>query len=464
MCLAKCTDATECPSGSCVSGVCDALHDADSQVTIDTDTQFQSLIGFGASFAFFENDVAASPERAALYDALFTDLGANIIRLRNAHDGGTTDNLPAVADIVAAATERLGRAPTLLMTQGSPPAALKANANRSCGGDTDVCTLATAAAGGFEYAAFAEHWRTSLDAYAAAGIEPDYLSLQNNPDWSPPAAEAKEACRFLPEEGSQEVELEDGSIVTATYPGYAEALAAVKEALAATHPDVRFMAPEVGSIGPVETYVSHLDSAAYDAVAFHLYATDPNAIDGTLFTRLGEVGRAAGHPLLQTEMRADGMTTAILLHYTLAEAGAAAYLQNDFVTLAADSTGSTALAAMANGSVEPLDPYHAMRHFSRFTGPGWTRVSSSVDTARVLTSAWLSPDSSSLSVVLVNPNAETAYARVAAPGAWASSSAEVTRTTFDGVERSTHLGALGSDRVVSLPGHSLVTVAFELAE
>src|SRR5690606_40659372 len=110
----------------------------------------------------------------------------------------------------------------------SPPATLKANGSELCAGNLDTCTLARRADGSFDYPGFASHWRAVVEAYAAAGIEPDYISLQSDPDWIPPASIESDACRFLPAEGEATVDL-NGTSVQVRYPGYVEALVAAQE-------------------------------------------------------------------------------------------------------------------------------------------------------------------------------------------------------------------------------------------
>jgi hypothetical protein len=62
-----------------------------------------------------------------------------------------------------------------------------------------------------------------------------------------------------------------------------------------------------------------------------------------------------------------------------------------------------------------------------------------------------------LTVVLVNP--ATAAVVELALGGQAPSTTDVTRSVFPGVERSSDLGALPSNGIVTLPGESILTVA-----
>jgi hypothetical protein len=338
------------------------------------------------------------------------------------------------------------------MSSGSPPAALKANGDPYCTNADPNCTLTRDAGGGFDYAGFAEYWRTTLEAYETAGIHPDYVSIQNNTDWIPGDAAGAEACRFLPQEGTASVTPPEGE-----FPGFDQALAAVRSAVG---DEYDFTAAEAGSPVMVGGYVDTLDSADFNAVAFHLFGMDPQSVDVPQFENLRSISEEAGKPLIQSEMQSDGLGTAILAHYTLTVANAAAYLQQSFAWPDADDAGGTLIRLNAE-DFETLSAYHALAHYARSTGPGWTRVDATSDEGPLLSSAWLSPDEASLTIVLVNPEDAAINAEVSAPTPFSAALAEarVTRTVFDGVERSSDLGSLTDDRIVRVPGGAMVTIA-----
>lgn len=217
----------------------------------------------------------------------------------------------------------------------------------------------------------------------------------------------------------------------------------------------------------VSSYVTRLDQAAYDAIAFHLYTTDPTDVDLQRFHELAELAASTGRPLLQTEMRADGIGTAVLVHYALAEANVSAYLQNDLVVPPPEADlESVALVNLSDTVVQTMDQYHALRHFAHDTDPGWIRVDATIaaapDAGTVLVSAWLSPTDDELSVILVNPGdlERTVSLALGAAEVKSLKQSNVTRTVFDGVERSAQLGSLGDDSSVTLPAKSIVTVVF----
>jgi O-glycosyl hydrolase len=473
LCLPPCDEATcptdtgvtpmptaDPPPAACSGSGCGAPDESAIHVTIDASIRYQALIGFGASLAYDEDRIVRHPDKAALYDAMFLESGFDVIRMGNRFDGDNAEDLLIPKEIISEASARLGRSPTLLITSGSPPTALKSNRNRYCSNSDPACTLGRGMDGRFNYAAFAEHWRSSLDAYEDAGIHPDYVSIQNNADWVPPGTTAAEACRFLPVEGRTSVTTPDGASVDTEFPGYAEALEAVKTAVNTSGIEYKFSAPEVGSVPMVGAFSRPLPPTAFDAFAFHLYGTDPRAIDKDQLESVRVLGAGSGKPIIQSEMQANGIDTAILTHYALTMAGVSAYLQHQFVSIGFDA-GSSGLIGVDDETFETLPAYHALAHFARATDPGWLRIQASTESSQLLTSAWLSPGEDALTVILINSGDSPTEAQMVFPRALTPllERISVTRTIFDGAERSADLGALPADQVVSLPAHSIVTVA-----
>ena len=174
--------------------------------------------------------------------------------------------------------------------------------------------------GSFDYIGYAEYWRASLDAYAAVGVIPDYISIQNNPDFSPSGVSPTEACRFLPTEGTMTVSL-NGSDTSLPFPGYKQALDAVITRLEGLPTPPKLVAPDVSTAGSVAEYVRDLDLTRVDAIGHHLYGIIPTLPDDTQLSALSRLGNNAGLPLFQTEMPADGYGSTILLHHALVTEG-----------------------------------------------------------------------------------------------------------------------------------------------
>lgn len=463
LCLPRC-ESGQCPSGTaCVAQVCVALPEPTEVVTVDASVTYQTLVGIGAGIGPETAAVAEYPDGEALYDAMFAESGFEALRLFNQYEDETTD-LTRPREIVAAAAARIGREPTVLLSSASPPAALKASGSRACSGNPDTCTLVQLADGTFDYAGFANHWRTSLEAYAAAGVTPDYISIQNDPNWIPPSSENIDACGFLPTEGTTAVNV-NGTDVDVEYPGYDEALTAVVQALEGLSPAPMVAAPEATGVESTRTYAAELDLSHVDAIAHHMYGSEPDAVDHDALRALDELGQQNSLPIFQTEMQAEGLDTAILAHHALSEAGASVYLQNTFVWSAAlsstpESPSPLALIALTDTDLILLDPYYALSHYARDTEPGWVRLAATADQGGVLATAWQSPDEDALTVVIVNPEPPDAVVELAVGSATPSSS-RVSRTVFSGVERFAALGELPASGIVVLPGESIVTVALQ---
>ena len=127
LCLARCP-AEGCASGrSCVAGVCVPSREPTTIVSVDEAQRFQTLVGFGAGVSYVLDEVAQHPRKAELFDAMFSGTGLSVLRLRNRHGDDGGGGLGSTSEIVAAAAERLGRPPMIILNSGSPPGALKAN-------------------------------------------------------------------------------------------------------------------------------------------------------------------------------------------------------------------------------------------------------------------------------------------------------------------------------------------------
>lgn len=459
MCLPRCDDAA-CPEGtSCLAGICAPSPSPTLEVSIDPEIQFQTLIGFGAGVGFTEGAILSHAGAAELYDLLFEQSGLDVLRLRNRYEAGNEASLMETAQLLAEVSARRGSPPVVLLNAGSPPAELKANGETTCAGNLESCTLATAPEGGFAYAAYGSFWRDTLEAYAEAGVSPDYLGIQNNPNWIPSADEPMDACQFLPVEGPVTVSV-DGVDQDVSIAGYAEAISAVRSALEGLQNPPQIMVPETTGVLAVGEYVDSLDPTSFDAIGFHLYGVDPLA-DPNPLDELQSLAQAHDVPALQTEMQEAAPQTAALIQHSLKEGGASAYLQNDLVATA-EANQEFALVRLNGDAFEPQANYDVFAHFARATDPGWVRVDASSETSELLVTAFLAPDESALTIILVNPGDQDIHPRLSIKEPLRSGlkTSQVTRTVFGGLERSALLGALAADQIVRVPGGSILTVAF----
>ena len=142
--------------------------------TVDVATRYQMIEGFGASGAWYESWLTSNTEREEIYDLLFDDLGIDIYRIRNTYDYDAV-YMNNTAVIVA---EALERNPDLkiMVSSWSPPTYLKStgalNSGTLIGGPDD-----------YDYEGFAQWLYESIIAWSSYGVNPDYINIQNEPDW-----------------------------------------------------------------------------------------------------------------------------------------------------------------------------------------------------------------------------------------------------------------------------------------
>ncbi|MEI9938681.1 MAG: hypothetical protein WDO69_15795 [Pseudomonadota bacterium] len=458
LCLPPCADDGACGQGqTCVAGICSPLPIDTVDVSVDLDTRHQDLVGFGASVAYGEGQITGHPQQAALYQAIFSDLGLDVLRFRNRYGHTGDDDLTTAGALVAAGTATSGRTLAVFLSSWSPPPALKANGALLCSGNVQTCTLSKTPAGAFDYAGLADYWVASLAAYANVGLVPDYIGIQNNPNYLPSVAETLEACKFLPVEGTVSVPLGLSS-VRVTYPGLAQAQTATVAALATLPSRPKLLAPETSDFDSVADYLPSLDASKTDALAHQLYGVNPTAVDLDALAAMGKLVTQYGRPVFVTEMQADGFGTALMIHYATVVEGASAYLQAALTgPVSGPLTNTQALLGIDLTTFRLQDPYHAMRHFAASTDPGWTRIEATAANSGLLVSGWVSPSGQDLTLVLINARSVELSARLKLPGDWSTST--VTRSVFSGVERSAALGPLSTEGVLRMPPASVITVA-----
>ncbi len=424
-------------------------------VRVDAHRERQRLEGFGASVAFYQNWLVSHPNKEQIYQALFGGLKLDILRLQNAYRPGSGPNFARdEADITRGAAQSLGRPVTILMSSWSPPAALKSNRSEKEGG-----TLAREN-GDFAYSKFARHWRDSLIAYEAAGIRPTYISIQNEPDFK---AEW-ESCLFGPSE-------------TGGQAGYGRALDAVYNAVQTLPQPPRLVGPETLGIdgGNPQRYLPPSNAVRLGkvhAVAHHLYSGGTHQDPDTFVPKLQAIRDAYPEKSRwMTEFgRSDGFQTAWLIHNSLVEEEASAYIYwagvwpGDDALITIDNPWKRDAWANADG-FRLNDRYWALKHYAYFTAPGYRRVAVEGGPEEVKVSAFLSPDRAWLVVVALNTSeSHPADVTLDLKGFPRGPASAVHQTVFPpsggGVEAPfQELGPLGTDNRIVLPPRAAVTIA-----
>ena len=428
----------------------------------------QTLVGFGAATAYQASLLADRTDD--IFQVLFVDSGLDILRLGNWYQNkGTTDTTTPFADddavqIVQKATAaRGGTPPKILMSSWTPPAYLKSNGVTrppfGSGLSAPAGTLSQNG-GGYAYGDFGDWWARSLQAYAAAGVVPDWVSIQNEPDFF---TSQWETCVFGPTEGA--------TVAGIAAAGYGQALDAVSGAVQAASlasPPV-LLGPETtgfkGNI--VQQYLNGLDASKLGGIAHHLYGNPgDNPAPDTFNASLGDLassGAAEGLPTFMTEYSPNAPTmfdTAWLINNALTVENASAYIYWELVW--SDSTPPTGLVTIGSPpSSAPYtinDLYYALKHFARWTDPGWVRVDATSSVSAVRASAFVSPDGASLTLVLLNTSSSQDHVVSVSPGAFPFGTLTIYRSSGDS-ERTTVV-APETDGTIALPSRAIATVTY----
>jgi glucuronoarabinoxylan endo-1,4-beta-xylanase len=437
-------------------------------VAVDTTVTHQTLEGFGAATAYQAYLLAGRNDD--IFQVLFVDSGLDILRLGNWYQNhGQTDTTApfddsdAVQIVQKATAARGGTPPKILMSSWTPPAYLKSNGVTKPpfgGGSSTPPGTLLQNGGAYAYADFGDWWARSLQAYAAQGVVPDWVSIQNEPDFY---TSQWETCVFGPTEGA--------TVAGIAAAGYGQALDAVSGAIQAASlasPPV-LLGPETtgfkGNI--VQQYLNGLDPSKLGGIAHHLYGnTGDNPAPDTFNASVADIGRsgaAEGLPTFMTEYSPDAPTmfdTAWLIDNALTVENASAYLYWELVW--SNSTPATGLVSIASPSPSAPytinDLYYALKHFARWTDPGWVRVDATSSVSAVRTSAFVSPDGTSLTLVLLNTSGSQDHIVSVSPGAFPFGTLTVYRSSGDS-ER-TAVVAPESDGSIALPSRAIATVTY----
>lgn len=401
-----------------------------ANITITPASQKQEVIGFGGGSVYYQNWIANLPaaDQKDLFDTAFNGLNLSLLRIGNwlqddAKLTNAKDSLATDMMIVKEAKERLGSHLKIEMSSWSAPASLKGSNSlngNDAAGDSTKASLKIANGdkyGRYAYTDFANWWVNSLKAYASIGINPDYISFQNEPDMFA----GYEETLFDPAENNKKA-------------GYAQALNAISDAFKTLPNAPKIIGPEPLGIGynNFQTYMNELDGSKLDGYAYHLYhAGSGNDNSGNNYlkpenfrTPMSEIGETYGNkgkPIIMTEFcpmmnepREEDMVG--LAH--IMQIGFTDGLLNGYIAWELFYGYHSQMIGVCPGNGWDLDgsgkykctkkeikifpEYHAMRHYSKFVNPGWKVVSSSTAETDLKTVAFASSTGDSVTVIAIN--------------------------------------------------------------
>ncbi|MCK4991888.1 MAG: hypothetical protein KAS29_15420, partial [Bacteroidales bacterium] len=359
-----------------------------------------------------------------------------------------------VQEYVTASETALGYPISVLTTSWGPPGYLKNTGDRKNGGTLRYTT----GAGGveFDYAGFAHWWGKSLDEYNEHGVFPEYISIQNEPDFSA----SWESCLLKPVEVIN---------ATDTIAGYNNALDAVYDTLSLRALKPKILGPETVGIGynAVESYTNALDLAKLDGIAHHLYhgVDENNPYASTDFTKVGDFHPEVPH--FQSEYsRGDWFSLAGLIYKSFYDEKVVAYLYWDLIW----NEGGLVTLDFPWDQSQWIDPqkgytktkdFYAFKQFSAFIHPGWQMTGHSLTGTDGAALTFVSPTGDSATCVVINrSNTDELVMHLTIPGYRIHESFIYTTSESENCELK---GAL-SDSVLTLSPHSISTVDMRITE
>ena len=445
-----------------------------SHVPVALTTPAQQIMGFGGSEAYYQNFITVNPNAPEIYTSLFdttNGLGLTILRLQNVYRYSTAAGFDAAtAALATGAQQAAGANPlTLMMASWSPPANLKANGATATSLSNDPQDTLAKVNGQYNYAGFAQYWSDSLAAYAAIGIVPNWISIQNEPDFT---ATGYDSCRFNPSEATY---------FGSNFAGYSQAFDAVYKQLQSTmKTPPKMVGPEIFGVdnNKGQAFAQALNPAEVYAFAHHNYHVSsyypfPDAGLPALQNYAATVPAVLpGVPRFETEyFDFPGFNTAWNIHNTLAIAGDNVYLfwalgwvgpaNQDQGLLYLDNPYTPSAWTQPHGWA-PNDAYYAMKHYSLLVRPGYTLYPLTVDNTNERVSSYLSPDKKTLVIVLLNTSASATDTVALDLSKLTTTSSAIYRSTFSGTERYASLGALPTGNTVTLGPQAVATVKITL--
>lgn len=375
-------------------------------LNFDTSVTYQTMDGFGAAYTWYGDRLLNAKNSEEGLDALFSDAKLTILRFKNEYEytmDGKANNALTMAKNYKEARERAaeyGETVQVLLSCWAPPAKLKSDGTIGNG----YGTLKKNDEGGYAYDEYATWWADSVEFYRSKGVQIDYVSLQNEVDFSP---EDYEGCRFAAKEND-------------TYAGYDKAFCAVYDEFQKRFGEdaPKLLGPETMSCnaGTLMTYanaIKAINPDALDGLAYHLYVGGDS--DSSTMTVKPSSYMVNFWNIKSTfpDMRkwetefyiGHGLQTSELIWSALVNADMTAYLYWSGVW--DDSTPnnfeSADLVEINNKGEWRLSAnYYAMRHFSEFIRPGYVRIDTKDEEPQTRSCAFANENNTKIAIVVVN--------------------------------------------------------------
>jgi glucuronoarabinoxylan endo-1,4-beta-xylanase len=381
-------------------------------LSVNPSTKYQTIEGIGGALAMYQGWIPGHPYKKEIYDTIFNGAGISILRMGNWLQDTTAD-MAGDSEIVAEFKKRTPNG-KILVSSWSPPDGLKGNNNSN--GTISPNSLKKVN-GKFVYDQFGHWWASCIRRYNALGINPDYITIQNEINWNTDYWSAL----FNPTEND-------------TIAAYAPAMEAVYDSIQSISPHPKVLGPEVLGTGynAVESYAPTMNTSKFDGWAFHFYGSgdfnDPPtflANNTASFSSLYNTTKSK--PRFMTEYCNLGATDDTSSVQTIPDTSSSWFnlawiMQEAFTALNLNAWVFWDLAWATPGSMIGIYPswtqstwpqnhphgfivrrtLPALGQYARFIKSGWIRVDANAADADLKVSAFTSSNDDSISIVIVN--------------------------------------------------------------
>ncbi|MGC4074882.1 MAG: hypothetical protein QM760_20765 [Nibricoccus sp.] len=372
-------------------------------VSVDYNSRMQQLDGIGGAIAYDVPTFNNHPKKQEMFNLLFRDLGLDILRVRNTYGWSENDAAMLASAKLISEIRRPGYNPKMktFLLPWSPPAYLKSNNEVNNGGTLKGGPNA------YIYDEYAQWWVDSIRAWRQLGVDPDYLTIQNEPDQTT----TYDSFRLAATE-------------TSTIAGYDKAFKAVVDRFESefgSHYPEMWVAEHSG-MGGNRSFVTALNNAGLmskvQGISTHPYGEgnydtpDAASFSNAQTSYYNDYALGLGKPVHMTQyVRLNstpgfdqGFRFAWHLHNFLYKAHVTTFF--NWTLFRGSSPTSGGIVTMVSADDYVIRPqYWFLKAYSRFTDPDWWVLGTSVtgtgaNTLKV--AAFRSPANDELTLVLLN--------------------------------------------------------------
>lgn len=414
---------------------------------IKPDITYQEMVGFGGALTWYSNNIINSPKKEEIYNLMFSDLGLDILRLKNWYypteypANKSADNMSSGDKTMLNASRTFfDKARSInpnikvLFSSWGPPAGLKSNNALNEG------TLKKNTNGTYMYDEFAQYWVDVLD---NIGFNPDYISIQNecsysNAGWT--------TCVWSPVENSSAA-------------AYSIAFSKVYDKIRNRAFVPVMVGTEAENLQALDNFVPTVRNLDYCPIyAFHPYNFNESSDFTSISTALTNFSSQYGDkPNFMTEY--SGMSwfkTARFIQQTLQYANTSAYLYWELVWGDAKQS-MISVDAAGNYTLTPF--YYLLKHFARYIDYGYKRIDVTTSQNGVEVTAFINPEKSVITLIAINTGYSVASFKFDVGGYTIAGV-----NAYQSIEGKyfSDLGAINADGAVALAAKSITTIVLHL--